>query len=238
MDYRKLLTGFAVILLVLLVVNAIGGATQTTIKDIQIDLSTEKSKGTILNDYNNLDYSVKCDTNTSCELTLNKLIYDNNKCVKEAGNLTCGKAVIGSVFNNKKVVFSVEQTCLDWNKYCSKYSVPECLEWEVRPLPVCLKWEDEKKINCLEWEVPKGCKEFDYKLGVCLKWEEELKCLKYSIPECLEYDENCLKWTSFSKEDFIEQALTKEVKKVISVSQARKDTNTLINDYEGKVLIK
>jgi hypothetical protein len=56
---------------------------------------------------------------------------------------------------------------------------------------------------------------------------------------CLEWkDENCLKWTNYTKEDFIQQRIKQEIEFVKSVQITRAGRTTRQVDTNGKVLIK
>jgi hypothetical protein len=110
----------------------------------------ELSKGMAVNDLNGIDYFITCDNNINCVATVNKVIYDNNKCVVEVGKTLCGKAVIGYVFQDYKINFSAAQTCLSEENQCVEWSEGVCLEYDEKT-GECIKWE--KKPECLKWEL-------------------------------------------------------------------------------------
>jgi hypothetical protein len=188
-------------------------------------------------DFNNIKYEVKGDT-----IILNKK----------------------DLFQNREVALIQEQSCLTWNDaVCDKFSEPVCLTlgeptcklWEERKPINCLKLEnpeerfDPEKNPCLEWEDWKavGCLEFDEKKGECLKWEKELSCLEFnpaecsewSKPECLNYlPKTCKTWTNYTKDDFVKQAIQKELEFVKGVQIQRANRTITQADTNGKILIK
>jgi hypothetical protein len=238
---NKLFMLIAGILLMGIVIN--GGETiinTLTIKDIDITYPTIKddvsnyTKPQMMN-FNDVKYEVRGNT-----IILNKK----------------------NLFQNREVPLIEEQTCTTWNaETCKEFSQAECLSWSE---PSCVLWEERKPIQCLkienpempfdleknpclEWEQPKDCLEFDAKIGECLKWETEMPCLEYSKPECTEYSipqclswnpKTCSTWTKYTREDFIQMAIKKEIEMIKGIQIAR--ANKVITDINatGKIQIK
>ena len=158
-----------------------------------------------------------------------------------------------NLFNEHEISFNTNQTCLNYSDInCIKQTDPICLDMEVRPDAVCLKYETDptqieipangktpKDNPCIDWEAPKGCMDFDSKLGTCMKWEAELKCLKWETQTCLEYSTpTCTKWTNYDLNYFVKQAIQKEIEFIKAVQIQRNTTIIKSNDMNGKVLIK
>lgn len=169
-----------------------------------------------------------------------------------------------NLFQNREVPLIEEQTCSTWNtETCKEYSPTECLSWGE---PSCVLWEERKPIQCLKLENPEepfnpeknpcyewedfkamGCLEFDEKKGICNKWETEMPCIEYSKPECIEYSEpiclsytqkTCANYTKYTREEFIQQAIKKEIESVKGIQIARANKITIQTDTNGKVVIK
>ena len=132
------------------------------------------------------------------------------------------------LFQNREVLLIQEQTCLTWTE-------PICSIWEERKPINCLKREnpEDEKSACIEWEDYKavGCMEFDSKLGECLKWEKELECLDFN-------EITCKTWTTFTKNDFIKQAIQKEIEFVKGVQISRAERLLVDVNANGKIIIK
>jgi len=159
------------------------------------------------------------------------------------------------VFYNREVLLEEKQTCLDYNEpSCIKWGEevkPECLRPEVRPEVVCLKRErleepvkiiyDEmpKDNPCIEWEMPKDCVDWDAKLGLCYKYEKELQCFQWTETPCLEMSERkCVSETKFSRDDFIQMAIKKEIESVKGIIIERGNRTMTQVDTNGRLIIK
>jgi hypothetical protein len=210
-----------VLLIAMVGAGIAGGALQTLTASQDIAITYNPIKlgdsftPTEMKDFNNIKYEVKGNT-----IILNKK----------------------DVFQNHEITFSTDQNCLNYsNINCIKESEPVCLEMEVYPEPVCLKLEnpEDEKSSCIDWEAPKGCIDFDSKIGVCMKWEKELSCLKWETPTCLEYSTpTCTKWTNYDLNYFVKQAIQKEIEFVKGVQIQRSIATIRPTDMNGKVLIK
>jgi len=152
-----------------------------------------------------------------------------------------------NLFQNREVKLIEEQTCLDYNRDCTEWSVAECLEYAPRPTIECLELQNPKqpldieKNPCLKWEDWKrlGCLEFDEKKGECLKWEREADCLTWSEIKCLKFGEKyCVNWTKYTKDDFVQQAIKKEIEFVKGIQIARANRTPTDVNQSGKLVIK
>ena len=192
----------------------------TETKDLTINLTptktTEISSGIAIKDLNEMKYKTYCDGN-NCTITLDK----------------------NGLFNNRTISLKLDQNCLDWNaRICLSYYPTYCVEMEQRPKIVCLI-EPKPDEVCKEYALPLGCTDFDSKLGVCLKWDKELTCLKYNTPDCNKWSTpNCLNWTKWTKTEFVQMAIEKEIDFVSSVYARRKQASTKIDDMNGVVIVK
>jgi hypothetical protein len=92
--------------------------------------------------------------------------------------------------------------------------------------------------NCLEYK--ESCKEYE---KICIKqnYKEEIAfCEKYEETKyCLfPLEKICIKWTAFTKTDFIKMAIQKELEFIKSVQNQRANKTITQVDTNGKVSIK
>jgi len=117
------------------------GGILTTKSDLNVVLDAGKNQPANMITATRLDktdYQILSCTNTTCEMNLNKK----------------------DLFQDHKIIFSIQQTCLDWNaSYCKAYNPASCLEWQETVEagePICIIWGEEtcaemSEPTCLNW---------------------------------------------------------------------------------------